>query len=123
MERSKVPGAQVAVVSGGKTVYTGAFGVKDVRTGDKVDDSTLFEIASMSKPISATVIAKALTDDPNLSWSSAVHDLLPTFEMGDPYVTAHATVGDYSRIAPASRPAAATTSRTSASTGTTSSPT
>lgn len=95
MERSKVPGAQVAVVSGGKTVYTGAFGVKDVRTGDKVDDSTLFEIASMSKPISATVIAKALTDDPKLSWSSAVHDLLPTFEMGDPYVTAHATVGDY----------------------------
>ncbi|WP_246540657.1 serine hydrolase [Microbacterium flavum] len=95
LERSKVPGAQVAVVSGGKTVYTGAFGVKDVRTGDKVDDGTVFLIASMSKPISATVVAKAITDDPKLSWSTPVHDLLPSFEMGDPYVTAHATVGDY----------------------------
>lgn len=95
LRRTGVPGASVAVVSGGKTVYQGAFGVKDVRTGAKVDKDTLFMIASLSKPISATVVAKAMTEDTKLSWSTPVHDLLPGFALADPYVTAHAQVGDF----------------------------
>lgn len=94
LARTGVPGAQVAVVWRGKTVYQGAFGVRDVRTRTKVDDKTLFMIASLSKPISATVVAKAMTEDENLSWSTPVHELLPGFSLNDPYVTANATIGD-----------------------------
>ncbi|WP_052460529.1 serine hydrolase [Microbacterium gorillae] len=96
MQRSGVPGASVAVVSDGKTVYQGAFGVRDTRTGELVDKDTLFQIASLSKPISATVVAKAITESKGaLSWSTKVSSLLPGFRLSDPYVTANATIGDF----------------------------
>ena len=95
LKRTGVPGASVAVVSQGKTVYTGAFGVRDVKTKEKVDTGTLFMIASLSKPISATVVAKAMTENKNLAWSTPVHDLLPGFALNDPYVTANAQIGDF----------------------------
>lgn len=96
LKRSGVPGASVAVVSGGKTVYTGAFGVKDVKTGEKVDKNTMFQIASLSKPISATIVAKAISESKGeLSWSTPVSTLLPDFSLTDPYVTKNATIGDY----------------------------
>src|SRR3954452_16050911 len=37
MKKSGIPGMAVAVVHGGKTTYAKGFGVRDVRTGDKVD--------------------------------------------------------------------------------------
>lgn len=95
MRRTGVPGASVAVVSEGKTVFNRAFGVRDTRTGEKVDTDTVFQIASLSKPLSATVVAKALTDNQVLSWSTPVSSLMPGFQMGDPYVTKNATIGDY----------------------------
>lgn len=95
LKRTKVPGASVAVVFGGATVYEAAFGVKDIRTGEKVDKGTVFEIASLSKPISATVVAKVITESKTLTWSTPVSSLLPDFSMADPYVTEHATIGDY----------------------------
>ena len=95
LRRTGVPGASVAVVSDGKTVFNRAYGVRDVRTGVKVDTGTVFPIASLSKPMSATILAKAFTDDPSMSWSTPVRTLMPGFTMGDPYVTDNATVGDY----------------------------
>lgn len=95
MKRTGVPGASVAVVSKGETIYEGAFGVRDNTTDDPVDTETLFMIASLSKPLSGTIIAKAITEDENLSWQTPVSELLPDFEMNDPYVTANAQIGDY----------------------------
>ncbi len=95
LERTGVPGAQVAVVSEGETIYESAFGVRDVTTEEEVDTDTLFMIASLSKPISATVVAKAMTENEDLSWSTPVRDLLPAFELGDPYVTENGQIGDY----------------------------
>jgi CubicO group peptidase (beta-lactamase class C family) len=43
MKKSGIPGMAVAVVHGGKTVYAKGFGVKDVRSGDKVDPDTVLE--------------------------------------------------------------------------------
>src|SRR3954469_383644 len=55
MKKSGVPGMAVAVVHGGKAVYAKGFGVKDVRNGDgvsnKVDADTVFQLASVSKPL------------------------------------------------------------------------
>lgn len=57
MRKSGIPGMAVAVVHGGKTLYAKGFGVKDVRSGEKVDPDTVFQLASLSKPLSATVVA------------------------------------------------------------------
>ena len=58
MSSTKIPGMAVAVVHGGKTLYAKGFGVKDVKTGEKVDPDTVFQLASLSKSISSTVVAQ-----------------------------------------------------------------
>jgi CubicO group peptidase (beta-lactamase class C family) len=46
-----VPGVSVAVIDGGEVAWTRAWGVKDVETGDPVTEATLFQAASISKPV------------------------------------------------------------------------
>src|SRR5262245_56593360 len=61
MKNTLIPGMAVAIVRGGKTVYAKGFGVKDIRNGDapdnKVDANTVFQLASLSKSVGATVVA------------------------------------------------------------------
>lgn len=93
MKSSGIPGMAVAVVHGGKTLYAKGFGVKDVRTGEKVDPDTVFQLASVSKPIGATVVAHQVGVKA-VGWDSLVADELPWFSLGDPAVTRMLTVGD-----------------------------
>ena len=53
----------VAVVHGTETVYAKGFGVKDVKTGEKVDPDTVFQLASVSKPVTATVVAQQVGEN------------------------------------------------------------
>ena len=89
-----VPGLAVAVVHGGEIVYAEGFGVKTVGEGDPVDPETVFQIASVSKSLSATAVSAAIGQGA-LTWETPVSDLLPGFALSDPYVTEHATVGDF----------------------------
>ncbi|WP_265587071.1 serine hydrolase domain-containing protein [Sphingomicrobium arenosum] len=51
LERHRVPGAQIAVLEAGEVVYRGAFGVRDVDSGEPVTHDTLFQAASLNKPV------------------------------------------------------------------------
>jgi CubicO group peptidase (beta-lactamase class C family) len=97
MKASGIPGMAVAIVHGGKTVYARGFGVKDVRKGEaaenKVDADTVFQLASISKSVGATVVAHEVTDKV-VTWDMPVASKLPWFELSDPYVTSHVTVAD-----------------------------
>lgn len=93
MKGSGIPGMAVAVVHGGKTVYAKGFGVKDVRSGGKVDADTVFQLASLSKPVGATVVAHEVTDKA-VDWNTPVSAKLPWFSLSDPYVTRNLTVAD-----------------------------
>jgi len=95
LEQTGVPGAQVAVVSNGEVVFEEAYGVRDVTTKEPVDLGTVFQIASLSKPLSSSVVSKAITDDAELSWEDPVVKYLPDFTLGDPYVTEHGKIADY----------------------------
>lgn len=50
-------GCAVALVKDGKVVFMKAYGVKKLGGKDKVNDTTLFQLASLSKPITATLVA------------------------------------------------------------------
>lgn len=50
-------GLSVAVVEDGEIAWTGTWGVRSLRTGEPVDDETVFNLASISKPITALVAA------------------------------------------------------------------
>ena len=60
---------------------------------NKVDADTVFQLASLSKPLGATVIAHQV--GPNaISWDTPVVSKLPWFALSDPVVTQMVTIGD-----------------------------
>jgi len=93
--RSKtgVPGVAAAVVHRGRLLYAKGFGVRDVNTRVRVNAQTVFRLASVSKAISATVVA-GIVGRTKLEWSDAVVDHLPGFRLSDPYVSRHVTLAD-----------------------------
>lgn len=92
LDASGVPGAAVAVVHGDELLFAKGYGVREVGEDAPVDESTVFQIASMSKPIAATVVASQLGD--GLTWDTPAAQYLPGFALADPWVTDHVTVGD-----------------------------
>lgn len=76
MESSGVPGAAVAVVHHGDVVYHQTYGVADRATDRPVTDSTLFQLASASKPV-AGVALMTLVDDGDIRLDDAIHAHLP----------------------------------------------
>ena len=97
MKNTGVPGMAVAIVHGGKTLYAKGFGVKDASKGDgqdnKVDADTVFQLASISKSVGATVVAHEVTDNV-IAWDTPIVSKLPWFELSDPYVSGQVTVAD-----------------------------
>src|SRR6185437_12235241 len=97
MKSTGVPVIAVAIVHGGKVLYAKGFGIKDVSKGqgqdNKVDADTVFQLASVSKSVGATVIAHEVSDNV-VAWDTPVASKLPWFTLNDPYVTSHVTVGD-----------------------------
>jgi CubicO group peptidase (beta-lactamase class C family) len=93
LRRTGVPGLAIAVVHDDKVVYAKGFGVREIGTNKKVDANTVFQLASVSKPVGATVIA-ALVGRGLVKWSDPVVKHLPGFKLSDPYVTEHVTLGD-----------------------------
>lgn len=95
LKQTGVPGAGVAVVSNGKVVFEKGYGVRDLKTQKPVDENTVFQIASLSKPLSSSIVAKAITEDPGLSWDDPVVKYLPDFALNDPYVSQHGKIADF----------------------------
>ncbi|MGE2688492.1 serine hydrolase [Mycolicibacterium pulveris] len=96
MTKSGIPGLAVAVVHEGKTVYAKGFGVKDVaQTSEqnRVDPDTVFQLASLSKPLAATVVAHQVGMGA-VGWDTPIVSELPWFALSDPVVTRMVTVGD-----------------------------
>ena len=97
MKNTGIPGMAVAVVHRGKVLYAKGFGIRDVGKGqgqdNKVDADTVFQLASVSKSVGATVIAHEVSDNV-VAWDTPVASKLPWFTLNDPYVTSHVTVAD-----------------------------
>jgi CubicO group peptidase (beta-lactamase class C family) len=53
MKEGRIPGLQIAVIRDGKIVWHQSFGVKSEATGAPVTDETIFEAASLTKPLFA----------------------------------------------------------------------
>ena len=78
MERNRVPGAVVAIAHRGKLVYFKAFGFADKAKGVPMATDTMFQLASMTKPMAA-VGALALTEQARLPLQSKLSDYFPAF--------------------------------------------
>ncbi|CAN5915760.1 serine hydrolase [soil metagenome] len=91
--KGEVPGLAIAVVQGDEVIYLGGFGVRKVGATEKVDADTVFQLASLSKPISATIVA-ALVGEGVVSWDSRIRDIGAGFALHEAYPTAEVTIRD-----------------------------
>jgi CubicO group peptidase (beta-lactamase class C family) len=93
MRRSGIPGMSVAVVRDGRTVFAKGFGIRKAGDSAPVDADTVFQIASISKSLAATVVARQVGAGV-VAWDSPIVGRLPWFRLGDPWVTDHVTIAD-----------------------------
>jgi CubicO group peptidase (beta-lactamase class C family) len=88
-----VPGIAVAVVKDGKVIHSKGYGVRSLNTNQKVDENTLFGIASNSKAFTSAALGM-LIDEGKLKWDDKVTDYISEFKMYNPYVTEEFTIRD-----------------------------
>ncbi|MFW6078975.1 MAG: serine hydrolase, partial [Gemmatimonadota bacterium] len=88
-----VPGVGLAVVKGDDVALASGYGVRDVGTGEPVDERTLFAIGSSSKAFTAAAVGM-LVDADRLGWDDRAIDHLPEFRLHDPYATRELTIRD-----------------------------
>ncbi|MFL6247188.1 MAG: serine hydrolase [Thermoanaerobaculia bacterium] len=88
-----VPGLAVTVVQDGKVLAAKGYGVRTLGKPERVDENTVFDMASLTKSFTAAAIA-SLVDEGKMTWDDPVRRHLPRFELADPYRTQHATIRD-----------------------------
>ncbi len=88
-----VPGIAVGIVHDGKVVLAKGYGIANIETGEKVNASTNFGIASNSKAFTTTAIAM-LVDEGKVKWDDKVIRYIPEFKMYNDYVTQEFTICD-----------------------------
>jgi CubicO group peptidase (beta-lactamase class C family) len=91
--KTGVPGLAVAAVHADRVVYVKGFGVRELGAPGAVGPDTVFQLASVSKPLTATVIA-GLVGDGAVAWDSKVADLDPGFRLAGDYVSGEVTLRD-----------------------------
>lgn len=94
-KQTGVPGLAIAVVYEGKVRYLEGVGTRQFGKPETVDADTVFQLASVSKPISSTVVAAAFTKKlSSIGWDDPVQKVLPGFRLSDPWVNSHVTAAD-----------------------------
>ena len=93
VEEFEMPGFAVGIIKNGEIVFIETYGVKNIESGKKVDDNTLFGIASCSKAFTSACIS-ILVERGELDWKDKVVDYLPGFNLYDPYITSELTIED-----------------------------
>ena len=88
MEKRGLPGVSVAVIHDFEVHAAKGYGVADVETGAAVDTETVFQAASISKPVAAMAVMKAVQDgrfslDEDINGILTSHVLTPTSVLGD----------------------------------------
>lgn len=93
IDRYQLPGIAVGVIEDGKVTFARGYGETVYGSGNSVTTKTLFKIASNSKAMTASLLAR-LVQQGKLRWDDPVVKHLPAFAMHDPWVTQHMTVSD-----------------------------
>ncbi|MGS2760634.1 serine hydrolase domain-containing protein [Sinomicrobium sp. M5D2P9] len=76
MDLEKIPGLSVAIINGNEVVYQEALGVSNNETGIPVDKQSIFEGASLSKPIFAYFVLK-MVEKGKIDLDKPLHEYLP----------------------------------------------
>jgi CubicO group peptidase (beta-lactamase class C family) len=87
MEFYRVPGVSVAVINNGVLEWARAYGVKDVSTSEPVTTETLFQAASISKPLTAMAVL-SLVREGRIALDVDINSLLMSWKIPENEFTA-----------------------------------
>jgi CubicO group peptidase (beta-lactamase class C family) len=76
MDSLGMPGLSIAIITNGKICYERALGVTNMSTGKKVDRNSIFEAASLSKPVFAFFVMK-MVENGELDLDKPLYQYLP----------------------------------------------
>jgi CubicO group peptidase (beta-lactamase class C family) len=93
LKEFEVPGLALAIVKDGKVIVAKGYGIRKMGEAAKVDDQTLFGIASNTKAFTATALG-LLVEEGKLEWDAPVVRYIPWFQLSDPNVTREITIRD-----------------------------
>lgn len=86
MKQLDVPGVGLSFIDGGKVVWAGGLGVRELGKPAPVDGDTLFMAASNTKAMTTALLARAV-DAGKLRWDQPAAEAYPAFKLADPDVT------------------------------------
>ncbi|HEX8696326.1 MAG TPA: serine hydrolase [Longimicrobium sp.] len=89
----EVPGMALAVVRHDSVLVARGYGVRELGKPGRVDENTVFDIASLTKSFTAAGAA-VLVDEGKLAWDDPVRRWLPWMEFPDAYLTREVTLRD-----------------------------
>jgi len=93
LQQSGVPGMAVAVVFEDALTFSGGFGVRELGKEGAIDADTVFQLASVSKSLAATVVSSVVGDGA-VTWESRMADIAPGFALHDAWPTQNVSVAD-----------------------------
>lgn len=86
MKQLNVPGVGLSFIEGGKVLWAGGLGVREMGKPDLVDANTLFMAASNTKAMTTGLLARAV-DAGKLRWDEPAMEAYPGFKLADPEIT------------------------------------
>ncbi|KAH8678561.1 beta-lactamase/transpeptidase-like protein [Tricladium varicosporioides] len=90
---SSSPGLSIGVLHQGNPIYTAHFGVRAANRPEPPDDNTLYNLASFTKLIAASIVA-SMVDDGLLSWDIPIREYLPQFRQRTDELGQQVTLAD-----------------------------
>ncbi|MEO0337756.1 MAG: serine hydrolase domain-containing protein [Bacteroidota bacterium] len=91
MEKYNVPGISIAVVKDGKIYWALGYGIANTETGAYVDENTLFQAGSISKPIAALAALK-LVQEGKMDLDENINSYLSSWKLTENEFTAQQPV-------------------------------
>jgi CubicO group peptidase (beta-lactamase class C family) len=85
MDEAGIPGLSIALIRDGGTAWSGAYGVKSTVTAEPVTEATVFEAASLTKPLFAYFVMK-MVQNGELDLDRPLYEYAPVEHLEEEYI-------------------------------------
>ena len=101
IKEKMTPGAQVIVARNGKIIYNRNFGYQTYEKQNAVTDSTIYDLASLTKILSSLPLIMELEQDKKITFDTKLKEMFPTFEGSNKAnITLQDMLMHYARLSP-----------------------